>query len=139
MAAIRKTMDLNIPAQTAWNALADFQNVHVRLAPGFLTGSVPDGENVRVVSFANGTTARETLVAKDEVLRRLAYTIVSDRMTHHNASAEILADGPARCRFVWTTDVLPDTLAPYIDAQMEAGAQAMKAALERPQALESCP
>jgi hypothetical protein len=132
MATIRKIMELNIPAQTAWDALADFQNVHMRLAPGFLTNSVPDGADVRVVSFANGTTAREHLVAKDDGLRRLSYFIANERMTHHHASAEILADGPARCRFVWTTDVLPDVLAPYIDAQMEAGAQAMKAALERP-------
>jgi hypothetical protein len=131
MATIRKIMELNIPAETAWDALADFQNVHVRLAPGFLTGSVPDGENVRVVSFANGTSARETLVAKTEAHRRLSYFIASERMTHHNASAEIVADGDRRCRFIWTTDVLPDALAPYIDAQMEAGAQAMKAALER--------
>ena len=131
MATIRKIMDLNIPAARAWDVLADFQNVHVRLAPGFLTGSVPDGEGVRIVSFANGSSARETLVAKDAALRRLAYHIVSERMTHHNASAEIVEDGATRCRFVWTTDVLPDALAPYIDAQMEAGAQAMKAALER--------
>jgi polyketide cyclase/dehydrase/lipid transport protein len=131
MATIRKIMELNIPADTAWDALADFHNVHVRLAPGFLTASQPDGDDVRVVSFANGTTAREKLVAKDAALRRLAYTIASERMTHHHASAEIVADGPARCRFVWTTDVLPDALAPYIDGQMEAGAQAMKVALDR--------
>jgi len=39
-------------------------------------------------------------------------------------------DGAGRCRFLWTTDVLPDTLAPYIDAQMSEGAKAMKARLE---------
>ena len=56
--------------------------------------------------------------------------IASERMTHHNASAEIVPDGAGRCRFVWITDVLPDALAPYIEAQMTEGAKAMKARLE---------
>jgi hypothetical protein len=131
MATIRKVMALNVSADAVWDALADFQNVHVRLAPGFLTASRPDGADARIVSFANGTQARESLVASDAGLRRLCYRIASERMVHHNASAEIVADGPTRCRFVWTTDVLPDSLAPYIDAQMEQGAAAMKTALER--------
>ena len=130
MATIRKTMELNLPADAVWDVLADFQNVHTRLAPGFLTGSTPDGDDVRVVSFANGSVAREKLVSKDAGLRRLVYTIANDRLTHHSASAEIVPDGPVRCPFVWTTDVLPDSLASYIDGQMTEGAEAMKAALE---------
>jgi hypothetical protein len=47
---------------------------------------------------------------------------------HHNASAEIVADGMGSL-FVWTTDVLPDEFAPYIDSQMELGAVAMKRTL----------
>lgn len=35
MATIRKILELDIPAAKAWEALADFQNVHTRLAPGF--------------------------------------------------------------------------------------------------------
>ena len=130
MASIRKIIDLDIPAEQAWNALADFQNVHTRLAPGFLTASKPDGDNARIVSFANGAVARETLVSADAAARRLVYFIASERVAHHNASAEIVADGAARCRFVWITDILPDALAPYIDAQMTEGAKAMKARLE---------
>ncbi|MBL6853747.1 MAG: SRPBCC family protein, partial [Alphaproteobacteria bacterium] len=30
MATIRKVIELNAPAQKVWNALADFQNVHIR-------------------------------------------------------------------------------------------------------------
>ena len=56
--------------------------------------------------------------------------MTSERIAHHNASAEIVADGVDRCRFIWTTDVLPDALAPYIDEQMSEGAKAMKRALE---------
>ncbi|MBV9541183.1 MAG: SRPBCC family protein [Alphaproteobacteria bacterium] len=132
MATIRKIIDVNAPADKVWAALADFQNVHTRLAPVFLTGSTPDGENARIVSFANGTQAKETLVSADAASRRLVYFIAAnERIAHHNASAEVLSEGANRCRFVWTTDVLPDALAPYIDSQMTEGAKAMKAHLER--------
>lgn len=130
MATIRKEVRIAASAEKVWDALADFHNVHIRLAPGFLLGSTPESDTVRVVAFANGTVAKETLVACDPGLRRLAYFVTSERVTHHNASAEIVADGPEHCRFLWTTDVLPDALAPYIDAQMRAGAEAMKAKLE---------
>ena len=132
MATIRKIIELNASAQKVWDALADFQNVHTRVAPGFLLGSEPDGENARVVHFANGTKAKETLVAADSERRRLVYFIAAnDRIAHHNASAEIVPEGDNRCRFIWTTDVLPDALAPYIDGQMSEGARHMKIALER--------
>ena len=131
MATIRKEMYLSAPLERVWDALADFQHVHTRLAPGFVVDSKPDGDTARVITFSNGSVVKETLVTCDEEHHRLAYVVSSDRIVHHNASAEILADGPGRCRFVWTTDVLPNELAPYIDAQMDEGAKAMKVALER--------
>lgn len=131
MATIRKEMHLSAPLEKVWNALADFQHVHTRLAPGFVVDSKPDGETARVITFSNGSIVRETLVTCDEHLHRLAYVVSSEQISHHNASAEIVSDGPGCCRFVWTTDVLPDELAPYIDGQMDAGAKAMKEALER--------
>ena len=73
---------------------------------------------------------RETLVTMDPAMRRVCYHITSERLSHHNASAEVVPDGSGRCRFIWTTDVLPDAIAPYIDGQMAEGARVMKAALE---------
>lgn len=131
MATIRKEMHLNAPAAKVWSALADFQNVHTRLAPGFVVDSKPEGEDVRSIKFANGSTVKETLVTLDEERHRLVYIVTSERIAHHNASAEIIADGPDHCQFIWTTDVLPDDLAPYINSQMTEGAKAMKTALER--------
>jgi hypothetical protein len=124
-------MHLNAPAAKVWSALADFQHVHTRLAPGFVVDSKPDGERARIIRFANGSSVKETLVTLDEERRRLVYVVTSEPITHHNASAEIIADGAERCRFIWTTDILPDELAPYIDSQMEEGTKAMKTALER--------
>lgn len=131
MATIRKEIRLNVPAETVWSALADFQNVHTRLAPGFVVESRPEGDRARTIRFANGSTVKETLVTSDEEKRRLVYVVSSERIVHHNASAEIIADGENHCRFIWTTDILPDDLAPYINLQMTEGAKAMKTALER--------
>ena len=131
MATIRKEIHLNAPADRVWSALADFQNVHTRLAPGFVVESKPEGNRARTIRFANGSTVKETLVTSDEERRRLVYVVSSERIAHHNASAEIIAGGEDHCRFVWTTDILPDDLAPYIDSQMTEGAKAMKTALER--------
>lgn len=129
MATIRKEFSLQRNAEEVWDALRDFGAVHERLAPGFVLDAQMDGDT-RVVTFANGSIARETLVAIDEDSHRIVYTIRSERLTHHNASAQVFALDSGRCRFVWITDVLPDAIAPYIASQMDLGVEAMKAALE---------
>jgi uncharacterized protein YndB with AHSA1/START domain len=131
MASIRKEIRLNASVDKVWSALADFQHVHTRLAPGFVVDSRPEGDRARTIKFANGSVVKETLVTLDEERHRLVYVVTSERIAHHNASAEIIEDGADRCRFIWTTDILPDDLAPYIDSQMTEGAKAMKSALER--------
>ncbi|MBV9992264.1 MAG: hypothetical protein JOZ72_13350 [Alphaproteobacteria bacterium] len=52
--------------------------------------------------------------------------IKSERLEHHNAFAQVFAEGDGRCRFLWVTDVLPGEIAPYISGQMDAGVEAMK-------------
>ncbi|MBI1212093.1 MAG: SRPBCC family protein [Alphaproteobacteria bacterium] len=131
MASVRKEFTIEAPAERVWAALADFQAVHKRVAPGFVTDSKPDGDDARIVTFANGTSARETLVDSDAKQKRLVYAIAgSERLTHHNASAQVIADGANKCRFIWITDLLPNAVAPYVDAQMQQGAEVMKRALE---------
>ena len=130
MASLRKELFLAAPAERVWSALRDFAAVHERLAPGFVTGTTMEGDDVRVVTFFNGSSARETRVGCDEALRRLAYAIIGGRATHYSAGAEVVDSGDGGCRFVWTVDALPDTLAPYIDDMMTRGAAVMKATLE---------
>lgn len=131
MATVHKEFTVAAPAERIWDALADFDHVYPRLAPGFLTDCRTDGEGVRIVTFANGVVAREVLVSSDAASRRLAYTVSGTRLEHHNASAQVVDQGDGTSRFVWIADFLPDSLAAYIDEQMEAGAQAMKAHLEK--------
>jgi hypothetical protein len=128
MASIHKDIPIEAPADHVWDAVRDFGALHRRLVPGFVLDTRLDGE-ARIVTFANGTVARELLVDCDDARRRLVYAAVSERVKQHSASVQIVADGEARCRLVWVTDVLPHEIAPYINAQMDLGAAAMQKAL----------
>ncbi len=130
MASIRKELSLDASAENVWAAVRDFGALHRRLAPGFVVDAKMDGD-ARIVTFANGNIARERLVTLDDEARRLVYAVVSERVTHYNASVQVLSDGAGRCRLVWMIDFLPDQLAGYIGAQMADAARVMKPALER--------
>src|ERR1700759_2232922 len=125
MASIYKDIPIAASASVVWDAVRDFGAVHTRLAPGFVTDTLLDGD-ARIVTFANGNVVRERLVHCDDARQRLAYAIASERMTQHNASIQIIAEGTTQCRAVWITDVLPNEIASYIEAQMELGAAAMQ-------------
>jgi carbon monoxide dehydrogenase subunit G len=130
MATIYKEFIVEADATHVWDALRDFNAVHTRLAPGFLTACTIDAEGGRVLTFANGLVAREVLVGLDDAHRRLAYTVTGGKAAHHHATAQVFEEGAGRSRFVWITDVLPDAMAAYIEPMMVQGGVAMKAALE---------
>ncbi len=131
MASIYKEIAIEAPSEEVWAALRDFGALHERLVPGFVTAAEVCGD-VRVITFFNGAVASERLVGTDDDARRLAYTVVEGPLgaTHHNAAAQVLADGDGRSRFVWVTDVLPDDLAPATSGLMDRGLAVIKATLE---------
>ena len=130
MASIHKEIIIDANPADVWDALRDFGALHTRLVPGFVTDTKLDGD-VRIVTFGNGTVARETLVDRDDARQRLVYAISSERLKQHSASVQVFAEGDNRCRVVWIADVLPNEIAPYMDAQMDLGAAAMQAALAK--------
>ena len=130
MASIRKDILIDASPDHVWDALRDFGALHTRLVPGFVTDTRLDGD-ARIVTFSNGTVAREILVDCDDQRRRLVYAIVNERIKQHSASAQVFAEADGRTRFVWIADVLPNEIAPYMDAQMDQGALAMQKALGR--------
>src|SRR6516164_5560504 len=132
MTSICKDIPIDAPAVEVWDAVADFGALHTRLVPGFVTDTKLEGE-ARIVTFANGTIARELLVDCDNARRRLAYAIISERVKHYNGSVEIVSDGDARCRVKWIVDVLPHEIAPYISSQMDLGVSAMQKAFAKDQ------
>jgi hypothetical protein len=129
MTSIYKNIALDSPAEIVWDALRDFGAVHRRVAPGFVLDAKLDGD-ARIVTFANGSMVRELLVTCDDARRRLVYAVESERVRQHSASVQIVPDGECS-RMIWTTDVLPDEIGPYIDSQMEAGAAAIRKAFSQ--------
>ena len=130
MASIRKEIIIDASPDDVWDALRDFGALHTRLVPGFVTDTKLDGD-ARIVTFGNGTVAREILVDCDDGRRRLVYAIVSERIRQHSASAQVFAESDGRTRFVWIADVLPNEIAPYISEQMDLAVVAMRKTLER--------
>jgi hypothetical protein len=130
MGSIHKDIPLDAHPDAVWAAVRDFGAVHRRLAPGFVLDTQLDGE-ARIVTFANGTVARELLVDCDDARRRLVYAVTSERVKQHSASVQVLPDGDRRSRLIWIVDVLPHEIARYIDAQMDQAALAMQKALGR--------
>ena len=130
MASIHKEIIIDANPADVWDALRDFGALHTRLVPGFVTDTKLDGD-ARIVTFANGTVAREILVASDDERRRLVYAIKNERITQHSASAQVFPEGDGRSRFVWIADVLPHEFASYMEGQMELGLAAMQKALGR--------
>jgi len=130
MASIHREIVIEADVEQVWSALRDVGAIHTRLAPGFVT-DVKLEEGARVVTFGNGMTARELIVDLDDDKRRLAWSVVGGRMTHHNASAQVFAEGPSRTRFVWIADLLPHELGPTVAGMIEQGLQVMKQNFER--------
>ena len=130
MASIRKEIHTSASPEQAWDALRDVGALHTRLVPGFVLDTRLDGD-ARIVTYSNGTIAREVLVDCDDQRQRLVYAIKSERLTQHSASVQVFAESDGRCRLVWIVDVLPNEVAPYMDAQMDQGAAAMQKALGR--------
>lgn len=131
MASIHNDVSLSARAGDVCDAVRDFGALHQRLVPGFVTACQLDGE-ARIVTFANGSVAREVLVDCDDARQRLVYAINSERLTHYSASVQVIADGEAQCRLVWIIDMLPNELAAYVQEQTKAAVIAMHKAFSAP-------
>jgi len=129
MASIRKEIPLEVSAEHAWDAVRDVGALHHRLVPGFVVDTRLEAD-ARVVTFGNGMVVRELIVDLDDDARRLAWSARGGRLSHHNASVQVLADGPDHCRLVWIADLLPDELAGYVRAMIDQAAAVMKPTLE---------
>jgi Polyketide cyclase / dehydrase and lipid transport len=100
MASIRREVSINAPPEHVWSAVRDVGALHTRLVPGFVIDTkLEDG--ARMVTFGNGSVARELIVDVDDGARRLAWAVVGTRMTHHNASLRGERSNP------WSVDRRP--------------------------------
>jgi carbon monoxide dehydrogenase subunit G len=128
MATIRRELLINASPQAVWDVIRDVGAVHRRLAPGFVTDTRLE-EGARVVTFANGLVARELIVSVEEDARRLVWSVVGGRATHHNSSFQVFPGTNAGTRLVWITDVLPDAVAAPLGAMIEEGSKVIQRTL----------
>ena len=129
MASVHREIMIRRAPAEVWDALADVGALHTRLAPGFVADCRLE-PGARVVTFANGMVAREMLVDVDAERRRVAWSVVGGRLSHHNASAQVFDGDHGASRFVWIADFLPDEHAPAIAAMIDAGLAAIKRHLD---------
>jgi hypothetical protein len=128
MASIHKEMFVDAAPDQVWAAFRDVGAIHTRLAKGVVTDTKLEGDT-RIVTFANGMVARERIIDIDDARRRLAYSVVEGRPTHHHATFQVFPEG-AGCRIVWIADLLPNELKDVIEGMMEHGMAAMKSTLQ---------
>jgi carbon monoxide dehydrogenase subunit G len=129
MATLRREISLDAPVNKVWPAIRDFDHVHTRVAPGFLTaGRMDKGD--RILTFCNGMVARERLVSADDETHRLVYSVVEGQASHYNAAVQVLPEGTEKSRLVWTIDLLPNELAPVVGGLMDQATGVMKKTLE---------
>ncbi|MCW2663408.1 MAG: hypothetical protein JWP83_4560 [Mycobacterium sp.] len=131
MASIHTEFEIAVDADQVWRVIGDWAGGPVGMAHGHVVSSRAEG-NVRVVVFTNGNIACERLVARDESARRIVYSLIGDtvRPEHDNAVMQIVPNGPGRCRFIWSRDVLPDELAQPLHTAMQEAAPIIKRTLE---------
>jgi hypothetical protein len=129
MASVHREVVIARQVAAVWDALADVGALHTRLVRGFVVDCKLE-PGARVVTFANGLVARELIVDVDAASRRVAWSVVGGKLTHHNASAQAFAEGESSCRVVWIADFLPDDDKARLAAMIEHGLAAMKHTLE---------
>ena len=130
MASIVMEATVHASADTVWSALSDFGAAH-RVFDGVLSDCRLEGDGKRVVTFSNGRAVTERIVGIDPERRRIAYAVIDGGFEHHCASMQVedLEDGA--CRFVWSTDVLPDLAVERIRPLMNAGVAALRKTFEQ--------
>ena len=129
MATVRKEVPTRARPEQVWEVIRDIGALHTRLVPGFVIDTRVE-PGARIVTFVDGSTVREPIVTLDDESRRLVWSVEGGHTSHYNGAVQVHAEG-AGTRVVWMSDFLPDSARPAIDAAMEAGAQAMRGALER--------
>jgi len=130
MATIIKEVEINRSKEFVWDAIRDVGNIHKRLVVGFVADCKLDG-NWRTVTFGNGMVVRELIVSIDDEICRHAWSVRTAMLEHHNASVQVFAEGPDKCRAVWIADLMPNMAAGPIEQMVQQGLKAMKHTLEK--------
>jgi carbon monoxide dehydrogenase subunit G len=132
IASIRHEVVVARTPHEVWDVLRDVGAVHQRLLPGRVQDVSING-NIRTLTMPDGHIVRELIVAIDDDKQRLAYSVIEGArpaLEHHHASFEVFPEGEKQSRLVWTTDILPDSLAGLVSERSRRGALEMKQVIE---------
>ena len=129
MASIRKEISTRASVNTVWAALRDIGALHTRLVPGFVVDTRLE-PGARIVTFGVGTVVREMIVDVNDETKRVVWSARSEQLTHHNASAQVVAGEDGHTRVIWIADLLPNEVAGVLDQMMEQGIGVMKKTLD---------
>jgi carbon monoxide dehydrogenase subunit G len=132
MATIHREVHIQADPEKVWSALRDVGALHTRLCPGFVIDTKMEGD-ARIVTFGNGRTARELIVSVDDERRRVAWAIAGGAFVHYNGAAQVIPLAEGGCRFTWTSDLLPNEVAPTVEAMIEDGIATIKRTQEAAQ------
>ncbi|GAA4041697.1 SRPBCC family protein [Parerythrobacter jejuensis] len=131
MARIVETVTINCNADTAWGAVGDIGGLE-RSVPQLVTRCAYDEATAtRTVTFVNGQTLVEPIVARDDDSMTLVWTAQGGEWHHHNASMHVSANDDGTSNVCWTADVLPNDQGPTITGIIQAGLAALKETLEK--------
>ena len=130
VASIQKEIEIERSQQFVWDAVRDVGAIHKRLVPGFVTDCKLDGD-WRIVTFANGMTARELIVSVDDQTFRHSWAAQADFLTHYNASLQVFSAGDNRSKVVWIADLMPNEAASTVGEMIQYGLETMKQTLEK--------
>jgi len=125
MATIIREFVVNASVDQVWTGVADVGAVN-RLID-FVGEVTLDGER-RICRLGDAGTLEELIVTIDDERRRLAYSIKESPFgfTHHHASMQVDEHPAGGSRFVWITDVAPDSLAGAAVAPVDAAVESIK-------------
>jgi hypothetical protein len=70
--------------------------------------------------------AKERIVDISDDLMRVSWSVIGGRLTHHNASNQVVPSGEHSCSVLWVADLLPNELAPAVAGMIDQGLAAMK-------------
>jgi hypothetical protein len=137
MASIHREFTVEADPNIVWSAIRDVGAIHQRLAKGFVVDTQLE-DDVRTVTFKNGVVAKERILGVDSQNRRMAYTILSEKLEHHSASFQVFEEANRQTRIVWTADILPNEMEKYLSAMTDQAIEAMKATLQGDSPRASC-